>query len=121
LSAAFEALFRAVLSSAVRCGTHDGGGFAWAVWASDWSDAAAVLRDVWARDVSVPADRSVPSVEAADWTCPMSVMTASVWLWPPLFRHEMASLAQPDGDAVATDEGAADRLDVAALFPVDDE
>jgi hypothetical protein len=33
----------------------------------------------------------------------------------------MAWLAQPDGDAVATAEGAADRLDVAAVFPVDDE
>jgi hypothetical protein len=33
----------------------------------------------------------------------------------------MAWPAQPDGDAVATAEGVADRLEVAAAFPVDDE
>ena len=50
----------------------------------------------------LPADKSVPSVVADDWTLPMSVMTASSWARPPLSRHEMTWLVQ-SGAAEAAD------------------
>lgn len=98
---------------------------AWAVCESDWSDAAAVCRDAWSWAVSAPVDKSVPSAVADDWTLPMSVMTASSWVRPPLSRHEMTWLVQSGAaeaaDAEAEAEAAADAVDVAATFPVDGE
>jgi hypothetical protein len=70
------------------------------------------------------AHKSVPSAVAADWTLPMSVMTTSSWLRPPLSRHEMTWLVQSGGGEAAAEETAgavADVLDVAATFPAGGE
>ena len=91
-----------------------------AVWESDWSEAAAVWSEASSWDEPAPADRSAPRAEEAFWTFPMSVMTASSWLRPPLSRHETVWALHDGGEdgAAADTDADADALPAAAVAAV---